>query len=95
MFGLGVGDLFDPGHHRPADSERVQDRAEPGADYLQTATIIDLIERDSTVVQVEQIGPRVGMSTRNVQRLFKFYLGVPPKWVLMRSRLQDAAAGRP
>ncbi|NHO28451.1 helix-turn-helix domain-containing protein [Acetobacter farinalis] len=32
-----------------------------------------------------------GLSERSLQRLFREYLGVPPKWVIQRFRLQEAA----
>lgn len=65
---------------------------EPSADYLLARDLVQWSLQDSDVVRVEQIADRSGMSVRGVQRLFREYIGVPPKWVLMRSRLQDAAA---
>jgi AraC-like DNA-binding protein len=32
------------------------------------------------------------MTPRSLQRLFRRYVGIGPKWVLSRYRLQDAAA---
>jgi len=65
---------------------------EPGVDFLLASDLIEWTLRESEVVRVEQIAERAGLSVRAVQRLFRHYLGVPPKWVLMRGRLQDAAA---
>ncbi len=65
---------------------------EPSVDYLMARDLVEWSLRDSDVVRVEQIADRAGMSVRGVQRLFREYIGVPPKWVLMRGRLQDAAA---
>jgi transcriptional regulator GlxA family with amidase domain len=46
---------------------------------------------DPTLVRVEQVGELSGWSMRTLQRRFAAELGVPPKWVLARYRLQEAA----
>jgi AraC-like DNA-binding protein len=40
---------------------------------------------------VEELGQRAGYSQRTLQRLFREYVGVSPKWVLSRIRLHEAA----
>jgi AraC-like DNA-binding protein len=49
-----------------------------------------LAERDLT--RAEDLAARAGLSLRALQRLFHAYVGVGPKWVLRRLRMQDAAA---
>lgn len=41
-------------------------------------------------VRVEQLAAAHGLSTRSLQRLFRRYVGVGPKWVLRRYRLHEA-----
>lgn len=65
---------------------------EPSLDYLLASELVSWSLQNSAVVRVEQVAQRAGLSVRGVQRLFREYIGVPPKWVLMRCRLQDAAA---
>lgn len=65
---------------------------DPPPDYLTVADLVEWTGRDSTVIRVEQLAERADVSARSLQRLFRHFLGVPPKWVLMRARLQDAAA---
>lgn len=65
---------------------------EPDPDYLLAASLVDAIRTDAGIVRVDQIGRHAGLSTRGVQRLFRRYIGATPKWVLVRSRLRDAAA---
>lgn len=48
--------------------------------------------RDRSVTRVEDVSRRYAMSPRALQRLFRRYVGVPPKWVLQRYRLHEAAA---
>ena len=43
------------------------------------------------ITRVEQLVERTGMSSRSLQRLFREYVGVTPKWVLRRVRLHEAA----
>jgi AraC-like DNA-binding protein len=40
---------------------------------------------------VAEIAERHAVSTRTLQRLFRRHVGVGPKWVLRRYRLQEAA----
>ena len=52
-----------------------------------TARIAD----DRTITRVDQIALRFAMTTRQIQRLFREYVGVTPKWVIKRYRLIEAA----
>ena len=49
--------------------------------------VIAEITADSTITKVAQLGRQ----PRALQRLFRRYVGVSPKWVIRRSRLQSAA----
>ena len=62
---------------------------EPEVDLVQ-AVVIDMLAVDpgSTVSEVAR---RHAVSTRTLQRLFRRHVGVGPKWVLRRYRLQEAA----
>ncbi len=53
--------------------------------------LVGRIERDATLVRVEQLASLSGWSVRTLQRRFRTALGVSPKWVLGRFRLQEAA----
>jgi AraC-like DNA-binding protein len=69
-------------------------RALPRADDPLVAEVVDifrLILHDPSLVRVEQLAARAGRSPRSLQRLFREYVGVTPKWVLQRLRLQEAA----
>lgn len=53
----------------------------------------DLVERaalDRTWVKVEQLVAASGSTLRMLQRHFRTYVGVSPKWVLQRYRLHEA-----
>jgi len=41
--------------------------------------------------RVEEVASRHGLSERTLQRLFRRYIGLGPKWVLQRYRLHEAA----
>jgi AraC-like DNA-binding protein len=53
--------------------------------------IVRLILDTPELTRVEQLVERTGMSSRSLQRLFREYVGVSPKWVLRRVRLHEAA----
>ncbi|MDP4097357.1 AraC family transcriptional regulator [Paenibacillus sp. P96] len=65
----------------------------PGRDAQ--AELADHIVRntldDRSIIRVEQMSDRTGLSVRQLQRLFRKYVGVTPKWVIKRFRLQEAA----
>ena len=54
-------------------------------------TIIDHIHHDRDIIRVEQVREWFQMSPRSLQRLFKQYVGVSPKWVIRLYRPQNAA----
>ncbi|GAA4540629.1 helix-turn-helix domain-containing protein [Pseudonocardia xishanensis] len=51
----------------------------------------DLVASDRTVVRVDQVAERLGVSARSVQRLARRHIGLGPLAVLRRYRLQEAA----
>jgi AraC-like DNA-binding protein len=53
--------------------------------------LIDDVAADRSTIRVEQVARRAGMSQRALQRLFKEYVGVTPKWIIRRYRLFEAA----
>jgi len=55
----------------------------------------DLVERmaaDPTLVRVEDVAALAGVGVRALERSFRAYVGVTPKWVIGRYRLHEAAA---
>ncbi len=75
--------------HRPAPDPRV--------DLVNR--IVAQITADRAVLAVGDVARPFGLSPRTLQRLFREYVGVGPKWVIKRCRLHDAverlAAGGP
>ncbi|MEM6991149.1 MAG: helix-turn-helix domain-containing protein [Myxococcota bacterium] len=58
---------------------------------------VQRIESDRCLTSVAALAEIAGVSVRTLQRLFQRYVGVTPKWVIRRFRLQEAAealAGR-
>ena len=62
---------------------------DPQLDVL--AAIVRTMLEDPGVVRVDELAARHAMSPRTLQRLFRRYVGVSPKWVLQRYRLHEAA----
>jgi AraC-like DNA-binding protein len=65
---------------------------EPPEPYLELCALLDRMIEDRTLVRVEQVAALAAVSVRSLQRLFAGLVGVSPKAVLARYRLQDAAA---
>lgn len=55
------------------------------------ARIVAKAMDDRTLTKVEELAEASGLSVRQLQRLFHQYVGVTPKWVIKRFRLQEAA----
>lgn len=59
-----------------------------------TATVEELVTRvadDPALLRVDALAHDAGLGTRALQRLFANYVGVGPKWVIRRARIQEAA----
>jgi len=52
--------------------------------------IVEQIAVDRTALSVAQVARRADLSVRALQRLFREYVGVGPKWVVKRYRLHEA-----
>ena len=65
---------------------------EPDPAYLELLVVLDRMIADRSLVRVDQVAELAATSTRSLQRAFAAYVGVSPKAVLARYRLQDAAA---
>ena len=53
--------------------------------------IVEYIAADREITRVEDLAGRFNLSKRTLQRIFKRYVGVSPKWVIRRYRLHEAA----
>ena len=62
---------------------------DPEVDLVQ-AVVVDMLAVDPGS-SVQEVARRHAVSTRTLQRLFRRHVGVGPKWVLRRYRLQEAA----
>ena len=53
--------------------------------------LVEAVANDRELTTVAQLSERSGYSVRALQRRFKRYVGIGPKWVIRRFRLHDAA----
>ncbi|NEA62847.1 AraC family transcriptional regulator [Streptomyces sp. SID12488] len=58
----------------------------------EAAALVDTITTDPSLLRVSQLATQADLSTRQVQRLFAEYVGIGPKWVIRRTRIQEAAS---
>lgn len=54
-------------------------------------SIVETIREDRSIIKVNDITEQFNLSKRALQRLFRQYIGVNPKWVIQRYRLHEAA----
>ncbi|MFE4591934.1 DUF6597 domain-containing transcriptional factor [Streptomyces laurentii] len=52
--------------------------------------LVELVRTDRTVRRVSALARTAGLSARSLQRLFAGYVGVGPKWVILRYRVHEA-----
>ncbi|OZI34348.1 hypothetical protein CAL29_12535 [Bordetella genomosp. 10] len=64
---------------------------EPDPMVDRIAGMMAIAAREGGPTSVEQFVREVDCSLRGLQRLFHDYVGVPPKWVVQRFRIQEAA----
>lgn len=53
--------------------------------------VVQHIQTHPELLRVEAVAEQFGLGKRSLQRLFREYVGVSPKWVINRFRLQEAA----
>ena len=68
--------------------ERAPDTLDPNVERVQRW--VRWITSEPELTSVESLVERTGLATRSVQRLFKDYVGVSPKWTIRLFRIQDA-----
>lgn len=56
------------------------------------SSIVDLAEATPSISRVDQLAEHTGLAVRALERLFRRHIGVTPKWVIRRFRVQQAAA---
>ncbi|MFB8087259.1 DUF6597 domain-containing transcriptional factor [Streptomyces sp. NPDC055992] len=61
---------------------------DPRADLAMA--LVDLVRTDRTILRVGGLARAEGVSARSLQRLFAAYVGVGPKWVILRYRIHEA-----
>jgi AraC-like DNA-binding protein len=64
---------------------------EPNRDLEALRDSVERISNDRSIVRVEQVASMAGMNLRRLQRVFNEFVGIGPKWVIRRYRLQEAA----
>ncbi len=64
---------------------------EPDESVAFIRKIVQAVIDDRRITKVEQITESFGIGARSLQRLFGRYVGVSPKWIIQRYRLQEAA----
>jgi len=93
------GAAFEAGAMAAAtDDERIErierflrDR-EPASDELavRAASAVERARADATLSRASQLAAHAGVSQRTLERIFRRYVGVGPKWIIRRFRVHEA-----
>jgi len=82
----------DAGRAAALDALLAERAPDPPAAYLELCALLARLRRDRALGRVEDLARDAGVSVRSLQRLFAAFVGVTPKAVLVRYRLQDVLA---
>ncbi len=84
---------IEPLEARIAHAEKLLRAARPEPDPTVDVVhdVVARIESDASIQRVDDAARVAGLGLRDLQRLFRSYVGVSPKWVIRRARLQEAA----
>ncbi|MFI1396359.1 DUF6597 domain-containing transcriptional factor [Streptomyces sp. NPDC020681] len=63
---------------------------QPDPQALRAMELVELVRTDRTIRRVAELATAEGVSARSLQRLFAAYVGVGPKWVILRYRIHEA-----
>lgn len=63
----------------------------PNPDAVLARDLVSRVRQEVTILSVSALASESGLTVRGLQRLFRDYVGVSPKWVVRRFRLQEAA----
>ncbi|GAA3713425.1 helix-turn-helix domain-containing protein [Microlunatus aurantiacus] len=87
---LGSGPDTDPAEQLTRLRTELE-RTRPATVPAGVGPVVDLMATDPGLVRVDQVARSVALSERTLQRRFRREVGIGPKWVLSRFRLQEAA----
>lgn len=62
-----------------------------GRDAASTRDVTEKIMRDPSLLRSSHVATALDVDVRSLQRRFRHYVGVGPKWVIRRYRLHEAA----
>ncbi|MEV7236306.1 helix-turn-helix domain-containing protein [Streptomyces sp. NPDC051020] len=63
---------------------------EPDLQAERATALVERVRTDRTIRRVDELARIEGLSARSLQRLFATYVGVGPKWVILRYRIHEA-----
>ncbi|MGE0791344.1 MAG: DUF6597 domain-containing transcriptional factor [Sandaracinaceae bacterium] len=86
------GDGFEEASRRMAELVRAVLTERPiDARVLRINALVARVREDRSILRVDDLARIDGGSVRQLQRDFKQVVGIGPKWVIRRARVQDAA----
>lgn len=63
---------------------------QPSVQRIRVRQLVELIKQQSDITKVELLSERSNLSVQAIQRCFRQYLGITPKWLIRKYRLHQA-----
>jgi AraC-like DNA-binding protein len=63
---------------------------EPDPRAERVTALVERVRTDRAIRRVDELARSEGVSARSLQRLFAAYVGIGPKWVILRYRIHEA-----
>lgn len=86
---LPATEIFGTAPERDTVEQFLRDRLRPDPTAGAVAAVVARIRRDRRITRVDAMATAEGIGVRRLQRLFHEYVGLGPKWVIRRYRLQE------
>lgn len=89
--GSAPGPAEEPAAARDALLEFLAPFAGEDAAVARVNALVDRAQDDRSISRADDLARVAGVSVRSLHRLFEQFVGVSPKWVVRRARVQEAA----
>ena len=73
----------------PASPFFVENSVQATEQTMRVRALVELIENDHSMTKVSQLVTTSGLSERAIQRIFKTYVGLNPKWLIRKYRIHE------
>ena len=89
---VAVASADDAGALAAFEAWLIGQHLELGEDARLVRRVVELAEENRSILRADDLADATGLGLRSLQRLVREQLGLTPKWLIRRYRMQEAAA---